>query len=511
MLRLRKIVPYLLIVGFAIPLLWPLLHPGFFVSDDGEWMIIRLAAFNQTLKTGQFPVRFLETLNHGYGYPVTNFLYPLPFYLGVVLHFLGPSFIDSIKLLFAVDVLAGSIFVFLFLKEKFKLIAAFAGSIAFLSHPYILFDLYKRGSLGELTAIMFAVATILFLTKFLKTSNRIFFSIGSFLWAATIISHNTIGLISVPVIFLVPLVLKETILPKDFLRILVAFGMAVLVSAFFWIPAIGEYGYTRASSIVVANFRDYFLNPVELAKLLGLPILAVVVIGLRQQFSRDSGWLTRISLVGLALSIFFASSLSTIFWERLPLDRIVQFPWRFVSLFVLIAPIIVAGVIKTNKMVIIVGFLLLVGYFFSLSQIHVQRIDRVDAYYETNDDTTTVKGEYLTRYVKNPPTNAPEDRIEIMEGLGSVSGNIVSLSTSGRVRVNKMYYPGMLLYINGLRSEFNYERSGYLEINLLRGKYQTVTKFGETKLRTFANFITIIGLVSLIIISFAINPRRRER
>src|SRR3990167_1912376 len=79
--------------------LWPLARLGFFVSDDGEWMIIRLSAFYQSLAEGQFPVRFLGRLNHSYGYPVANFLYPGFLYIGSVIHRIGFSFVDSIKLI----------------------------------------------------------------------------------------------------------------------------------------------------------------------------------------------------------------------------------------------------------------------------------------------------------------------------------------------------------------------------------------------------------------------------
>lgn len=497
MLLLRKIWPYLLIIGLALPLLWPLLRPGFFVSDDGEWMIIRLAAFSQTLKGGQFPVRFLETLNHGYGYPVTNFLYPLPFYLGSLVHFLGLSFIGSVKLLFAIDIVGGSIFVFLFLKERFKTIAAVIGAIGFLSHPYIIFDLYKRGSLGELTAIMFATATILFLTKYLKGSRRFYFSLAVLFWAATITSHNTVGLISAVVILVLPVFLKEQFKTTDFLRTGAAFGMALLVSAFFWIPAIGEYGLTIAPSIDVANYRDYFLNFVELGKFLSIPILVIIAIFAHQIISRDTGRLTRVCLLLLAISAFFASSLSTPFWDQLPLGRIVQFPWRFISLFIIVAPVVIAGVVKSKRSVVIACMLLGTGYLFQISQLKVQHINRDDAYYETNDDTTTVKGEYLTKFVKTAPTKAPVEPIEILDGVGSVEGNSVRLSSTARVRVNKMYYPGHVLMINGETGRFDYKTSGFIETYLPQGDYTIETGFTESPLRFFSDLLSVVGVLTI--------------
>ena len=71
----------LLLCILFIPALLPLFHKGFFLTDDGEWMIIRFSAFHQALRDGQFPVRYLSRLNHGYGYPVASFLYPGFMYL----------------------------------------------------------------------------------------------------------------------------------------------------------------------------------------------------------------------------------------------------------------------------------------------------------------------------------------------------------------------------------------------------------------------------------------------
>src|SRR5689334_19214197 len=97
-----KIRSWLLIVGLLLVslfVLWPLLKPGFFKTDDGNWMIIRLSAFFQTWREGQFPVRFLGRLNHSYGYPVSNFLYPGFLYIGSLIHALGLSFVTTVKVI----------------------------------------------------------------------------------------------------------------------------------------------------------------------------------------------------------------------------------------------------------------------------------------------------------------------------------------------------------------------------------------------------------------------------
>lgn len=227
----KKILKIILLLILILPAVWPLLQPGFFVTDDGDWMIIRLSAFHETLKTGQFPVRFLERLNHGLGYPVTNFLYPLPFYLGEAIHLLGFSFVDSVKILFGLSFVLGALFMYLF-----------AGPVAALVYtyfPYRLFDVYKRGSLGEAVAFIFIPLIFYLINK----KQTVFAALAT---AALITSHNSIAFIFLPIIFFYSRSLKTVLL-------------ALLLSAWFWLPAIYDLQFTRAASVQVADFSKYFL------------------------------------------------------------------------------------------------------------------------------------------------------------------------------------------------------------------------------------------------------------
>src|SRR5258706_11747847 len=100
----------ILVTLISLPSVVSLFHTGFFVTDDGNWMVIRLSAFFEALRHGQFPVRFLPRLNFGYGYPVADFLYPLFMYLGVPIHLLGFGFVATIKIILGVSLISSGIF-----------------------------------------------------------------------------------------------------------------------------------------------------------------------------------------------------------------------------------------------------------------------------------------------------------------------------------------------------------------------------------------------------------------
>src|SRR3989338_9325736 len=111
---------YFLLLIFFLPLLWNLLRPGFYTSHDGEWMVIRLTAFHDALRQGQLPVRWLPRLNHGYGYPVANFLYPLPFYLAEPGYFLTGNPATAVQFIMAISVISMAAGMFAWLHSSNK-------------------------------------------------------------------------------------------------------------------------------------------------------------------------------------------------------------------------------------------------------------------------------------------------------------------------------------------------------------------------------------------------------
>lgn len=113
----------LFLIILSLPIIMPLFRSGFFASDDGEWMIIRFSAFHQALADGQFPVRWLDRLNHEYGYPVANFLYPGFMYLAEIPKILSFGFVDSIKIILGLSIVGSAIFIYLWLQRKFTNLA----------------------------------------------------------------------------------------------------------------------------------------------------------------------------------------------------------------------------------------------------------------------------------------------------------------------------------------------------------------------------------------------------
>ena len=93
-----NLVLYFILSIFAIS---PLLSPGFFPMHD-DTQVARIFEMAKSLSDGMFPVRWVEDLGYGAGYPIFNFYSVLPYYAGGILTVLGISALESTKLVFII-------------------------------------------------------------------------------------------------------------------------------------------------------------------------------------------------------------------------------------------------------------------------------------------------------------------------------------------------------------------------------------------------------------------------
>ena len=502
---LQKVLPFILLLLIIIPAIVPLLTPGFPKTDDGSWMIIRLASFHETLRSGQFPVRFLINLNHGYGYPVLNFLYPLPFYLGEIVHLFGFGFIDSVKILFAGSLLSGSLFLYLWLKEKYGRFAALVGAVVYGYSPYHVFDIYKRGSLGEVVAfalipLCFHFAQRLTLTKTRSAIIGLAVSLG-----LLILAHNVIAFLFVPLILLYSIILSWQSSWTDLKKTFIATGLGILMATFFWLPAIAELSNTVAGKTLVANYSQYFISNVNFTQLVGWGTVFIFILtGMAFARKRPSIQIIFLFIFGL-LGLFFSSELSSPIWSVTPLPRLVQFPWRFLSVSVFSVSVLAAYLIQSLishrflsiTLTIFLGIWLVAGNNWAIEKEYF-----LEPYYLTNDDTTTVKNEYMPRWVRSAPTNAPKDLLTLVKGDGVTLGGIVISKGKSLVQLNKVYYPGVLVYIDGVNTVFDHQSTGFPQFEVGEGEHRIIWKFTETPLRIFADLVSIFAMLAILGLAF---------
>ena len=72
--------------------------------------------------------------------------------------------------------------------------------------------------------------------------------------------------------------------------------------------------------------------------------------------------------------------------------------------------------------------------------------------------------------------------------------------TPSRIIVNTLYFPGWQVLVDGYPVEIQFQDPswrGLMTFNVSAGEHQVVVKFGETRLRMFADVISLVGFVVL--------------
>lgn len=487
----KNILIIIALLLISLPSILALFHKGFFPSDDGEWMIIRFSAFYQALADGQFPVRFLTRLNQEYGYPVANFLYPGFMYLAVPIKLIGFGFVDTIKITMAIIMLESVVFTYLWLSKFFNKWTSFVGAIVYLYAPYHMYDLYKRGSVGELLAL----STVPFILWQIERKSLLSTSLGI---ALLIISHNTLAVLFVPVIFLYS-ALRST---QRFT--LYAFLLGLGMSTFFWIPAIYDLQYTVFSKTQISQWEQYFSD----INLIGIATIAIFVLSFFALRKKQAKAAVLFLATGV-LSVFFATGTSTFFWRIIPVSFI-QFPFRFLSLTLLSLSFLSAFFISTlrKKEQLIIGAIIILTSFYAAVPFFTpsEYFDKGEGFYATNMDTTTVKNEYMPQWVKAVPTQRADEKI--LSNNGNIKNAIIKTNKitfvsdsqkNSTISIQRIFFPGWNARVDGNPALINYRNlKGIMQIEIPSGKHNVNVSFSETPLRLFSNIISFASFIFLI-------------
>lgn len=512
-----------LLLLLILPAVRALLKTGFFLSHDGEWMIIRLSDFHRSFVSGQIPVRWAARLNHQFGYPVFNFLYPLSLYLGEFFHLAGLDFIWSIKAVFIFSFFLSGIFMYLWIKEKWGRMAGLIAALIYVYAPYHLADVYVRGSLGE--ALAFVFPPLLFWQ--IEKASRRNQVIAGLAFAGLIMSHNTMALLFTGLLGFYLLCRprhtsqESRSLPQHLRGVTTAIMLGLGLSCFFWLPALWDQRFVIFSQVQVS---DFFLHFPSLKQLIipswgygpSLPGLA------QDQISFQIGivsllvgltaliWPRKIKfwLAAFWLVFFFMLPVSGMLWRLFPVHGLIQFPWRLLALMAFISAVLAGFIIFQIRWKWQLPLVIFSGAFLIFQSFQYARpsefINRPLGFYTTNEDTTTVQAEYTPIWVKEMPEKRASQKVEILAGDGEIgeldlnSKKIsfqIDLTESSQLRINTHYFPGWQLLVNGQRQPIDYQSAGLIDFSLPAGQYSVMAVFTETPVRLAADLISFVSLL----------------
>lgn len=549
--RFNIIFELLLVTVLSYWALKPLLVKGYFPMHD-DTQPARIFEMAQALKEGQFPVRWVGDLGYGAGYPLFNFYAPLPYYLGSLVYLIGLNVIDSAKILFGIGIILSLLFMYFFLKKIAGRAAGMAGGVLYLYAPYHAVNIYVRGALGELYAYSFlpllALGIYLLFSSDTKQNVR-----GGILWgvlglSGMILSHNILGMLGLFLLILfIFLIFVYLLVNKLNLKIILSLSLigifSLLLTSFFWMPAVLEKQYTNVKSVTQggSNFSDHFVYPDQLWNsawgyagsapgradgmsfmigkyhlVLAFFSLASYLIFFKKHQKNNYSYVFLISTVLFILSTFMMLQSSRFIWLLFPFLKYIQFPWRFLnfSLFFLTLVILYlftfleAKQKNTLSAIIIIFSILFYAKFFQPAM-HITSTDKdyISAASLTGK-MSAISDEYLpVNFIKKNS----QEFIDSHNAISNINARVdINRFTYKEISVNSpeageytapfTFFPGWEAILDGKKMMMK-ETFGRISLTVPKGESKLVLKFTDTRVRKIANTISFFGIFLLVYVA----------
>jgi hypothetical protein len=354
-----SLVALLLRLLAIVPALWPLLRPGFFVSDDGHFHIYRIAALADAWQHGVLYPRLFPEFGFGYGQAVLNFYAPLSYAPGALLATLGVNPATAAELTIALGFVLAALAMYGFVRSLWGPAGDVLAAVAYTYFPYHLADAYVRGAIPEHFAFVFPPLILWATTSIFREERpRSPLLWAALAWAGLIFTHNLTALLVAPVWAGYLLLLTiSTRRPRRLVAAVGALGLALGLSAPLWLPFLAESrwvgialgpsdGYARhlAPLDLLIQWRPLYHYRVQHGGVADHPLswltvaVLLFVVGLfvwrraRRARMHDHAILAfALALTGLAG--FMTTDVSLPVWIPLaPILANLQYPWRFLTL-----------------------------------------------------------------------------------------------------------------------------------------------------------------------------------
>jgi len=516
------------------------------MHDDTQ--VERVIVMGKALSEGQFPVRWVDDLGYGYGYPIFNFYGPLPYYAGGILYALGVPAVAAAKIMFAAGIILPALVMYLTAYRILGWEGALVAGLFYLYAPYHAVEAYIRGAVGEYWVLVFWPLVVYgMLTASDTKRRRRAFLAGAAGIAGSVLSHTLLGYVTVVfagiglfVYWGVRTAAKTFVRDEAVVHAgIVAAGVAL--SAFFWLPAMFEMRFTDVAGQIraSANYRDHFVCAIQLwsspwgfagsspdcihdglSFMAGkLHLLAAVAVLLIWVLRRVPKRLSRAALFSLCLAfigLLFTLKISEPFWQMLPLFAYLQYPWRFLAFSVLgtslSAGILVACCTRPATRVLTAALAVFALLYFNVKWFIPQYLYRKDsAAFETAINlrwrASRISDEYLP-----PAVPRPKDGQRVVSDTIKADSTVRTktiISTAVRkklvvespdtadITVNVAYFPGWKIRVNG-ESVDPKVVNGTPELQIGPGQSVFDMEFTDTAPRILGNIISFVAGIGII-------------
>lgn len=545
----KIIIPFIVILTVGLWLIKPFFIHGFFPMHD-DTQVTRVFEMAYSLRDGLFPVRWVNDLGYGYGYPIFNFYAPLSYYVGSIFAIFGFSALISTKIMIGIGFILSGISMYLLAKVFWgKLGGAFA-AFCYLLAPYHALDTYVRGDIAELYAYAFLPLAVYGIWQSYKTNKWRFVIVGSIGFAGIILSHNLTAFMVTPFLFIASVVLiflkkKEKIIIRLF-PLLILFLGAVL-AGFYWIPVFPEMSFTNVLSQVGggADFHQHFVCPLELWNspwgyggsapgcvdgisfslskfYIFISIIALISVPFIYKKNRENTVIIAITVFFLIISLVLLLPYSEFIWNLIHPLAFLQYPWRFLLLCAFYMSFLGGAIvfilqefIKGRVRIIIYIFLFILsaamlyqqGKYFVPRYIYPTDGSNFTEKSKINWDISKISDEYMPKNFQKP--KLPE---EVPQGfIAPFLGQVVSLDLKTQkkvfilasdkeqnINIRLAYFPAWHAYLDDKPVQIVENATG-MELNIPKGKHTLTLIFENTPIELIGDITSLTGIFMLIL------------
>lgn len=546
---LNNYLPLLYIFIALLFCSFPYLVHGYPFGHDSVHELIRVKEYQIALTNHQIPAYWAENLYGGYGSPIFIFYAPFYLFISTIFYYLtGTVTSGCISAMFFFTSIAAIAIYFLVLEilNKKTLVNQCAARISiyfFILNPYLIGDKFIRIASAEYTALCLAPISLYGLVKIRHTPVKGVLILAAGL-ALVILAHNLTSLIITGIIISLSIILYWDNASKQiWLSIFSGIILALLLAAFFWLPALWYKSLTHTEELIQGRF-DFHNNFPNLDRLffnidffsMGLLNLWGIIQCTSMLWSKQvklpalTKKLANIFLIFVLLFIFLQTKLSVFFWENIPYLPLFQFPWRMMGPLALVSSVLVGMLFplyyKKNhyksfyKLELILLLLCVINTTPWLLKATLGLgisypnpiINELTLRFETNNIKSmvfksTVSDEYLPKTAQ----------IKLQHGVNENSSLILSNPVDAKVTVVKetgieiilevdalkpvqlelkrWFFPGWECTINNTAQQVGMSHKGLVAIQIPAGHSKVQIKLNPPLLRQVFNWVSLTALI----------------
>lgn len=521
------------------------LIPGRPATFDSPIHITFIAQYTQALFDGNFPVVWLGGFAN-YGLPLGLFSHQFPLTIAAVVN----KFLYNPLLTFEIFVLFGiflsNIVFYKFLRIYFSLFSSLAGITLLTFSSYRITDIYIRGDMPEIFSGIFLGLILLGVYNLIQKKNIWGIIIIVLSYFALSLTHPmmlvTYSFLVIPYIIFLLFSNKETswklwgtsrVFTKENIKITAMLIFAILLglsmASYFLIPLITETKYlyyglykTHLEALFLSwnNFfnwewfyfyqndiftRGQFISPGILEIILFTIGIAGLVWEIIRKRLRAIISIRDIAVIVAFIVLFLTTSLSLPLYLHIPILSNIQFPWRMLSVFVFLPPIILASFLDKINKIYITFLIIFIICILRFPQVYGKNYTDypLSTYYFTTYNLSSVDMNTIWSG-KTETYPVEKNKIDIISGEGKIISEdihnakrnyVIDAKSNLRLVDYTFYFPGWNVYVDGVKTPIEFQDPSYrgvITYTIPQGRHNISIVFEDTQIRRLGKILSII-------------------